>query len=138
MLLGKRALVVGLTKKAIWLDGAMRSAFREMVVDLDIDSDRIQFEPGTLEAIGRRFDGAWNHVGVKRSPLKTAIMDVLAGGPLSSEEIFEAVKKGVDDGEEPEFKDLTSRQFSRAFRDLLEGEILTQDPAEMWTLGEPS
>lgn len=136
MLLGKRDLVVGLTEKAIWLDGAMRAAFREMVVDMD--DDRIDFEPGALEAIGRRFDGAWNHVGVKRSPLKTAIMDVLAEGPLSSEEIFEAVKKGVDDGEEPEFKDLTSRQFSRAFRDLLEGEILTQDPAEMWTLGEPS
>lgn len=135
-LLGASPVTVGLTKKAIWLDQAMRAAFREFVVDIDFE--RIQFDPGALEAINRHFDGAWKQVGVERSPLKTAIMDVLGEGPLSFNDIFKAVKEGPDDGEEPEFKNLSRREFGRAFQDLLEGEILTQNEDEMWVLGEPS
>ncbi len=132
--LGKKDQVVGLSEKAVLLDRAMRAAWSEMVVDADLEAGEIAFEPGALEIISRLFDRAWAQVGQERSPLKTAIMDVLAQGPLSSDEIFAKIKAGPDDGEGTEFPGLRKSEFLRAFREMLQGGILTERRQEMWSL----
>jgi len=130
--LGKKEALYGLTKKAVVLDRGMRAAWSEMVVQAD--EEEVLFEAGALEALSNLFDRVWAHVGQERSPLKTAIMDVLSPGPQTADEIYAAVVAGPDDGEESEFKDLRRPEFDRAFHQLLEGGILTARQREMWVI----
>jgi len=128
--MGATEVAVGLTEKALRLDMAMRSAFKELITEAN--SETILVDEGTLMALKRRFDDLWRPFGIKRTPLHDAMIGILQDGPKRLGEIFEMLKSADEEFEE--FKKLDRKSFAKATGAMLDAGLLTGDERKMWVL----
>lgn len=128
--MGAAEISVGLTEKAVRLDVAMRSAFKELITEGT--SENILVEEGTIEALKRRFDDLWKPIGLKRTPLHDALIGVLQEGPRTLGEIFAILKS--QDEEFEEFRKLDRKTFAKTAGAMMDADLITGDERRMWII----